>query len=81
MVKNKIFWLKSSVLGRIFRFPKKWLFQPIKSEALGYSNPREAVRDHVSEENRGMNEMDTSSKRQNLAIINESGLYVKPSNR
>lgn len=81
MAKNKIFWSKSSVLGRIFRFLKKWLFQPIKSEALGYSNPREAVRDHVSEEDRGVNEMDTPSGRQNLVIINESGLYVKPSNR
>ena len=81
MVKNKIFWSKSSVLGRIFRFLKKWLFQPIKSEVEGYSNLREAVCNCVSEENRGMNEMYTPSKRQNLIIINESGLYAKPSNR
>lgn len=44
--------------------------------ALGYANPQKAVRDHVEEDDRGMNEMDTPSGRQNLAIINESGLYA-----
>lgn len=44
--------------------------------ALGYSNPQKAVRDHVAEEDRGMNEMDTPSGRQNITIINESGLYA-----
>ena len=43
--------------------------------ALGYSNPQKAVRDHVSEEDRGMNEMDTPSGKQSLVVINESGLY------
>ena len=44
--------------------------------SLGYTNPQKAVRDHVLEEDRGMNEMDTPSGRQNLAVINESGLYA-----
>lgn len=44
--------------------------------ALGYTNPQKAVRDHVQEDDRGMNEMDTPSGRQTLAIINESGLYA-----
>ena len=44
--------------------------------ALGYTNPQKAVRSHVLEEDRGMNEMDTPSGRQNLAVINESGLYA-----
>ena len=44
--------------------------------ALGYTNPQKAVRDHVVEEDRGMNEMDTPSGRQNLVIVNESGLYA-----
>lgn len=44
--------------------------------ALGYTNPQKAVRDHVAEEDRGMNEMDTPSGRQSLAVINESGLYA-----
>lgn len=44
--------------------------------ALGYTNPQKAVRDHVVEEDRGVNEMDTPSGRQNLVIVNESGLYA-----
>src|SRR5690625_3440082 len=44
--------------------------------ALGYTNPKKAVRDHVLEEDRGVNEMDTHSGRQAIVIINESGLYA-----
>lgn len=44
--------------------------------ALGYTNPQKAVRDHVEEEDRGMNEMDTPSGKQSIVIINESGLYA-----
>ena len=44
--------------------------------ALGYSYPQKAVRDHVLEEDRGVNEMDTHSGRQKLVTINESGLYA-----
>jgi anti-repressor protein len=44
--------------------------------ALGYTNPQKAVRDHVQEDDRGMNEMDTPSGRQTLTVINESGLYA-----
>ncbi|MFR2875731.1 MAG: ORF6C domain-containing protein [Mediterraneibacter faecis] len=53
-----------------------WFVGKDVATALGYSNPQKAVRDHVSEEDRGVNEMDTPSGRQNLAIINESGLYA-----
>lgn len=53
-----------------------WFVGKDVATALGYSNPQKAVRDHVSEEDRGVNEMDTPSGRQNLAIINESGLYT-----
>ena len=44
--------------------------------ALGYANPQKAIRDHVNGDDRGVNEMDTPSGRQNLVIINESGLYA-----
>lgn len=53
-----------------------WFVGKDVAEALGYTNPQKAVRDHVLEEDRGMNEMDTPSGRQNLAVINESGLYA-----
>ena len=53
-----------------------WFVGKDVATALGYSNPQKAVRDHISEEDRGVNEMDTPSGRQNLAVINESGLYA-----
>ena len=43
--------------------------------ALGYSNPLKAIRDHVDNEDRGMNETFTPGGKQFIAVINESGLY------
>lgn len=45
------------------------------AEILGYSNPQKAIRDHVDEEDRGVNEMDTPGGFQPMTVINESGLY------
>lgn len=43
--------------------------------ALGYGNPQKAIRDHVFDEDKGVNEMDTPGGKQSFVIINESGLY------
>jgi len=43
--------------------------------ALGYNNPQKAIRDHVDEQDRGVNEMDTPGGKQPIATINESGVY------
>ncbi len=43
------------------------------AEVLGYSNPQKAIRDHVDDEDKGVNEMDTPGGKQNIAVINESG--------
>lgn len=53
-----------------------WLAGKDVAAALGYTNPQKAIRVHVLEEDRGVNEMDTPSGRQKLVIINESGLYA-----
>ena len=45
------------------------------AQILGYSNPQKAIRDHVDEEDRGVNEMDTPGGFQAMKVINESGLY------
>ena len=45
------------------------------AEILGYANPQKAVRDHVDEEDKGVNEMDTPGGKQSFVVINESGLY------
>ena len=45
------------------------------AEALGYSNPRKALADHVAEEDKGVTKCDTPGGKQDLSVINESGLY------
>lgn len=52
-----------------------WLVGRDVAQALGYTNPQKAVRDHVDVEDRGVNEMVTPSGTQEMTIINESGLY------
>lgn len=42
---------------------------------LGYSNPRDAIRKHVDDEDKGVAKCDTLGGNQELVIINESGLY------
>lgn len=45
------------------------------AEKLGYSNTRDALVRHISEEDKGVVKHDTLGGRQSLTIINESGLY------
>lgn len=42
---------------------------------LGYTNPLKAIRDHVYEEDKGVNEMFTPGGKQRITVINESGVY------
>ena len=43
--------------------------------ALGYSNTRKALQDHVDEEDKGVTKRDTLGGTQKMVFINESGLY------
>ena len=43
--------------------------------ALGYANPSKAVREHVDDEDKGVNEIVTPGGTQKVVTINESGLY------
>ena len=45
------------------------------AQALGYSNTLKAIRDHVDNEDKGVNEMVTPGGNQRVVFINESGLY------
>ena len=45
------------------------------AQALGYSNPRDALAKHVDPEDKGVAKCDTPSGVQEMTIINESGLY------
>ena len=52
-----------------------WLVGKDVAEALGYTNPQKAIRDHVDEEDKGVNDSFTPGGAQTLVVINESGLY------
>ncbi|MGX7233209.1 phage antirepressor KilAC domain-containing protein [Enterococcus italicus] len=45
------------------------------AEILGYSNTQKAILNHVDEEDKGVTKWDTLGGKQNMTIINESGLY------
>ena len=52
-----------------------WFVGKDVAEALGYTNPLKAIRDHVDDEDKGGNESFTPGGTQKIIIINESGLY------
>ena len=45
------------------------------AQALGYSNTRKALQDHVDDEDKGVTKRDTLGGIQQMVVINESGLY------
>ena len=45
------------------------------AEILGYKNSRKALKDHVDDEDKGVTKCNTLGGKQNLTVINESGLY------
>ena len=53
-----------------------WFVGKDIAEALGYSNPRKALADHVDEEDKGVTKRDTLGGPQEMTIINESGVYA-----
>lgn len=53
-----------------------WFVGKDVAEALGYSNSRKALTDHVHEDDKGVTKCDTPGGKQDLSIINESGLYA-----
>lgn len=53
-----------------------WFVGKDVAEALGYTNTRKAIGDHVHEDDKGVTKCDTLGGKQDLTIINESGLYA-----
>lgn len=53
-----------------------WFVGKDVAVALGYESPRAAVSKKVDPEDKGVSEMETPSGRQQMTIINESGLYA-----
>lgn len=52
-----------------------WFIGKEVAKKLGYSNPLKAIRDHVDDEDKGVNDLFTPGGQQQMIIINESGLY------
>lgn len=52
-----------------------WFVGKDVAEVLGYKNTRDALSKHVDDEDKGVAKCDTLGGTQNIAIINESGLY------
>lgn len=53
-----------------------WFVGKDVASILGYKNPRQAIATNVDEDDKGVHGMDTPSGRQEMTIINESGLYA-----
>ena len=52
-----------------------WFVGKDVAQALGYTNPRKALADHVDAEDKGVTKWNTPGGPQQVTIINESGLY------
>ena len=52
-----------------------WFVGKDVAEALGYKNTKDALDKHVDAEDKGVSKMDTPGGKQEVTIINESGLY------
>lgn len=52
-----------------------WFVGKDVAAALGYTNPRKALGDHVDEEDKGVTKCYTPGGEQEMTIINESGVY------
>lgn len=73
----KIF--KNEELGEIrmvLKDGEPWFIAKDIATALGYKNARDAVETHVDPEDKGVAKCDTPGGSQNLAVINESGMYA-----
>lgn len=53
-----------------------WFVGKDVAVALGYSNPRKAISDHVYSEDKGVTKCDTLGGAQDMTVINESGVYA-----
>lgn len=59
----------------IKRDGQPWFVGKDVAEKLGYSNSSDALKKHVDDEDKGLAKCDTLGGKQNLTIVNESGMY------
>ena len=52
-----------------------WFVGNDVAKSLGYTNPRDAILNHVFADDKGVEKLDTLGGAQNMTVINESGMY------
>lgn len=78
-MKNELEIFKNEEFGEIRTVTidgEPWFVGKDIATALGYSNTRDTLAKHVDDEDKGVAKCDTPSGKQNMSIINESGLYA-----
>ena len=77
-MKNELKVFENKEFGKVRTFnidENVWFSAKDVTRALGYSNGRKAVLDHVWTDDKGVTKSDTLGGKQNINIVNESGLY------
>lgn len=72
---TKEFLFNDQQVRTVVRDGEPWFVGADVANILGYKNSRKALIDHVDEEDKGVTKCDTLGGKQNLSVINESGLY------
>ena len=75
MSELQLFNFESNSVRALERDGQAWFVAKDAAKTLGYKNPRDAISKHVDEEDKEVAKCDTLGGRQDIAIINESGLY------
>lgn len=78
MEENKMQTFDNAQFGRLRTLEidgDSWFVGRDVAAALGYKEPAKAVREKVAVEDKGVAELDTPGGKQQIVIINESGLY------
>lgn len=71
----QVFSFESNSVRALERDGQAWFVAKDAAKTLGYKNPRDAISKHVDEEDKEVAKCDTLGGKQDIAIINESGLY------
>lgn len=76
---NNLMKFENELFGELRAISKEgqpWFVGKDVAESLGYKNSRDAIRNHVHEDDKGVEKLDTLGGNQEVTIINESGLYA-----
>lgn len=71
----QIFEFENKNIRTVVKDNQLWFVGKDVADVLGYSNTRDALQKHVDVEDKDVANRDTLGGSQNLAVINESGLY------